>query len=326
MEPTSSNPADDRDPAETSVPAEPLAPADVDPSDAAPAAPEPPAPSPLDVGDATPPPPPAPDLGAVENGPLPSAPATATNLDLPSLDLPYSAAGFDQLNQPTGGTAPARPDAPVAGDQPAAPTGTGPGGTDYYESLARQAYGEPAAEPAPPPAATPYADSPYSASPGAAAAWADPQASQPQFGQQPYSQSSYSQQSYGQQSYGQPAYGQLVPASQLSPTDEQTWATAAHWSSLLLSLVSLPFLGPLLIMLIQGPKSARVRANAVESLNFDLTCIIGILASFILMFVFIGFITAPLIGLFWVIFKVIGTIQTANGRDYRYPVNIRMVK
>lgn len=317
MEPTSSNPADDRDPAETSAPAEPVVPADVDPSDAAPAAPEPPAPSPLDVGDATPPPPPAPDLGAVENGPLPSAPATATNLDLPSLDLPFPAAPVP----PAAPVARARTDAPFAGDQPAAPTGTGPGGTDYYESLARQAYGEPGAEPAPPPAATPYADSPYSASPGAAAAWADPQASQPQFGQQPYSQSSYSQQSYGQQSYGQ-----LVPAPQLSPTDEQTWATAAHWSSLLLSLVSLPFLGPLLIMLIQGPKSARVRANAVESLNFDLTCIIGILASFILMFVFIGFITAPLIGLFWVVFKVIGTIQTANGRDYRYPVNIRMVK
>jgi uncharacterized Tic20 family protein len=44
------------------------------------------------------------------------------------------------------------------------------------------------------------------------------------------------------------------------------------------------------------------------------------------MFVVIGVITAPLIGLLWVVFKIIATVQTANGRDYRYPINIRMVK
>ncbi|MFT4109326.1 DUF4870 domain-containing protein, partial [Propionicimonas sp.] len=190
------------------------------------------------------------------------------------------------------------------------------GGGDV-ENLARQAYGEPATEPAPPPAGAPYADSPYAASPGAFAPAAEPTYAQPHYAQPAYAP---------QPGFGPSSGGQLVPNAPLPAADQQTWATAAHWSSLLLSLVSLPFLGPLLIMLIQGPKDPRVRANAVESLNFDLTCIIAMVASFLLMLVLIGFVTAPIVGIFWVVFKVVATIQTANGRDYRYPLTIRMVK
>nr|WP_300148279.1 DUF4870 domain-containing protein [Propionicimonas sp.] len=268
--------------------------------------PEADAPSPqFDLGQAEPPVPVAPDLEAVQR----PEPGAATNLDLPSLDLPYPA----PEPRPVPPVPPAVPEAPAA----SAPFGPG---VDYSENLARQAYGEPAAEPAPP-AATPYADSPYAAAPGAGAAYAEPEYAQPR-----YSQPQYDQAPFNQQSYGSQYPGQLVAPSGMTRADENTWATAAHWSSLLLSVVSLPFLGPLLVMLIQGPKSARVRANAVESLNFDLTCLIGILISFVLMIVFIGFLTAPLIGLFWLVMKIVAAVQTGNGQDYRYPLNIRMVK
>jgi uncharacterized Tic20 family protein len=289
MEPTS-NPVDDQQPRTPSEEPEAVVPE-----------PEADVPSPqFDLGQAEAPVPVAPDLEAVER----PQPGAATNLDLPSLDLPY----------PVPETRPVPPVPPAVPEAPAASAPFGPG-ADYSENLARQAYGEPVAEPAPP-AATPYADSPYAATTGAGAPYADPQ----------YAQSQYSQPQFNQQPYGQQYPGQLVAASGMSRTDESTWATAAHWSSLLLSLVSMPFLGPLLIMLIQGPKSGRVRANAVESLNFDLTCMIGMLVSFVLMLVFIGFLTAPLIGIFWLVMKIVAAVQTGNGQDYRYPLNIRMVK
>jgi uncharacterized Tic20 family protein len=69
-----------------------------------------------------------------------------------------------------------------------------------------------------------------------------------------------------------------------------------------------------------------VRANAVESLNFEITFIISMVVSVLLMFLLIGFITTPLLGVAWLVFRIIGSIQTSNGQDYRYPVNIRLVK
>ncbi len=271
-----------------------------------PPAPEPPAPSPLDLGDAAPAAAEAPDLGAVE-AQAPAAPAPATNMDLPSLELPNPV-------PPAAPTPPPAPATPPPG-APTTPYGTGPSGAGYAENLAHESYGEPA-----PPTASPYAGSPYG-TPGTSAPYAEPPQAEPQYGQPQYGQ----QPGYGQPPAGQ-QYGQLVPSGQLSASDESTWATAAHWSSLVASLIGVSFLGPLLVLLIQGPKSPRVRANAVESLNFDLTMMIGLLISFVLMFVVIGFITAPVIAILWFVFKVIATIQTANGQDYKYPLNIRMVK
>jgi uncharacterized Tic20 family protein len=246
----------------------------------------------LSLDDAEPAAPQAPDLDAVD--PTPRLPGQATNLDLPSLELPHPA------------PEPAAPAVP-----PPAPSF--PAGGDYTQNLAQSAYGQPTPQPSPQPAPQPtpppYAGAPY-------AAPTPPQYSQPAFGQEPY----------GQPGYGQPAYNQLVPATQLSPTDEGTWATAAHWSSILGGLVSLPFLGPLLVLLIQGPKSPRVRANAVESLNFDITMTIAMLISFVLIVVAIGVLTTPVLGILWLVMKIVAAVQTNNGQDYRYPVNIRLVK
>ncbi len=131
--------------------------------------------------------------------------------------------------------------------------------------------------------------------------------------------------------YEQPAqYPPVVeyaPASdRLTPDQERTWASAAHWSALAASLVGLGFLGPLLVYLIQGPKSAWVKAQAAESLNFEITYAIGMVASLIALTFMVGFITAPIFAVIWLVLRILATVATAKGRDYRYPVNIRMVK
>lgn len=119
-------------------------------------------------------------------------------------------------------------------------------------------------------------------------------------------------------------YPQTV-ASQLTPQEENTWAGAAHWSALVTTLVGLGFLGPLLIMLIKGPESPRVRAAAVESLNFEITYIIAMIISSLAMFIFIGFITIFVFPIVWLVLRIMASVAASRGENYRYPVNIRMV-
>jgi uncharacterized Tic20 family protein len=108
--------------------------------------------------------------------------------------------------------------------------------------------------------------------------------------------------------------------------DEITWGSAAHWSSLVASVVgALAFLGPLIVMLTKGAESPYVRRQAVESLNFQLSMLIYGAVSVALCFVLIGFVLLPLVALTWLICTIIGSVRSSRGEDYRYPVTIRMV-
>lgn len=137
-------------------------------------------------------------------------------------------------------------------------------------------------------------------------------------------------QGYGYPQPPEPAYGAPPPApaaagSQLSPGDERTWAGVAHWSALVASLIGLPFLGPLLVLVVQGNKSPFVRRNAVESLNFQLSMMIYALVSAVLILVLIGFFMLLAVGVAWLVFTIMASVKASNGEDYRYPLTIRMV-
>ena len=106
-------------------------------------------------------------------------------------------------------------------------------------------------------------------------------------------------------------------------------ASMAHWLPLVINVATggvLGFLAPLVLMQTKGAQDPFVRANAVESLNLNLTVLVGYLASFLLLFVLIGFLTFPLIGLYQLIFQILGAIAANRGETYRYPFNIRFVK
>ncbi|MFZ1410537.1 MAG: DUF4870 domain-containing protein, partial [Micropruina sp.] len=145
--------------------------------------------------------------------------------------------------------------------------------------------------------------------------------SQPQFPQTGAQQPPYSTQPYpGQQLYPSDPYG-YQGASRLSAQDETTWAAASHWLAILTS-----FVGPLVIMLVQGDKSPRVRAAAIESLNFQLTLLVGYVISGVLSVVLVGvlgFFILPILG---IIFPILGALAENSGRPYRYPAAIRLVK
>jgi uncharacterized protein len=80
------------------------------------------------------------------------------------------------------------------------------------------------------------------------------------------------------------------------------------------------------VMLAQGPKSRFVRDQAVEALNFNITVLIAVIVSSLLILIIIGLVLLPIILIGWLVFTIIGAVTANDGRPYRYPINIRMVK
>ena len=174
----------------------------------------------------------------------------------------------------------------------------------------------PGGQPAPPPppsawgGGAPPPSEGYGAPPPAPGGYGAPQGSAPQ---------------YGAPQHGMPQYG-AGPGAPLSPQDERTWGMLAHLSALVAAFVALSFLGPLIVMLTQGNRSQFVRRQAVEALNFQITIYIAGIISALLLFVLIGFLLLPIVGIAWLVFTIIGAMKANNGEDYRYSVNLRLVK
>ena len=93
-----------------------------------------------------------------------------------------------------------------------------------------------------------------------------------------------------------------------------------------LSGIVIPVIGPLIIMLVFGPRSAFTRQQAVEALNFQILWLIAWIISWFLVSIFIGVILVPIVWIVGDIFFIIGGVKANSGVAYRYPFSIRLVK
>ena len=108
------------------------------------------------------------------------------------------------------------------------------------------------------------------------------------------------------------------------PSDSRGWAAAAHLIPLI-PLIGLGFIGPLVIWLMKKEEDPFVEYHARESLNFQITLIIYILASILLMIVIIGFVLIFVVLIFALVVEIIAGVKAANGEFYRYPLTFRFV-
>lgn len=127
--------------------------------------------------------------------------------------------------------------------------------------------------------------------------------------------------------------------SLVQSNEDQQWGVAAHLASLV-NLVGIPSpLGPLVVWLLKRDESSFAAGEAKESLNFALSVWLygaGFLVVALLSFfgdVGVGFATALVLFVVWLlivlgslVFSVIGAVQASQGKAYRYPLNIRLVK
>jgi uncharacterized Tic20 family protein len=121
--------------------------------------------------------------------------------------------------------------------------------------------------------------------------------------------------------------------------EERKWAMAAHLCGLLWvaggtgliffpfgSLVLLTILGPLIIWRTKGQSMPFVAEQAKESLNFQITVFLLGLAFLVLALVLIGFVFLWILGVANLVLVIIAAIQVSDGKSYRYPFCMRLVK
>ncbi|TFD60168.1 DUF4870 domain-containing protein [Cryobacterium suzukii] len=155
---------------------------------------------------------------------------------------------------------------------------------------------------------------------------------------QPPNDPNYREPNVGQPQYGQPGYGQQPggnpygappTAAPLSEADDRQWASLAHLGGILSLLPSL------IIWLVFKERGRFTNTEAKEALNFQITLLIAyvaiiVVSTFLALVTFgIGGILALLGWVVWlagVIFSILGFVQAKDGRNYRYPWSIRLIK
>jgi hypothetical protein len=109
--------------------------------------------------------------------------------------------------------------------------------------------------------------------------------------------------------------------------EERTWAMAAHISAV--AGFVFPFgnvIGPLLIWILKKEEFPFVDDQGKEALNFQISITIYILISVVLIFILIGIPALIIIAIFALIMTIIGAINAYDGKKYRYPLTIRLIK
>jgi uncharacterized protein len=100
----------------------------------------------------------------------------------------------------------------------------------------------------------------------------------------------------------------------------------AHLLAFVAAYIALGFLAPLTVLLVFGPRSAYVRAHAVESLNFNLSWLVYAVVAVILAFLLIGIPILIALAIAYVVFVIIASVRANNGQLYRYPLTIRFIR
>ncbi len=118
-----------------------------------------------------------------------------------------------------------------------------------------------------------------------------------------------------------------VETTETLSKDERMWGMLCHLTAF--SGYLIPFgsvLGPLIVWMIKKDEMPFVDDQGKESLNFQLTMLIAVIVSIILMFVIIGFLLLGVLVIFQIIVIIMAGIKANDGVKYRYPYTIRFIK
>lgn len=122
-----------------------------------------------------------------------------------------------------------------------------------------------------------------------------------------------------------------APDAQSVSSESRNLAALAHLSAFAGFVGIPPFVGPLVIWLLQKDRNAFVAESAKEALNFNLSLLIYGIAAVVLAIVTVGLgliVVVPLAlvaVVVWLVVTVLAAVRVSNGRMYRYPLTIRLV-
>jgi uncharacterized protein len=108
----------------------------------------------------------------------------------------------------------------------------------------------------------------------------------------------------------------------------RTWCVLSHASAILGFLMPWVFhiLGPLVVWLAKRADSPEIDEHGKESLNFQISMLIYNVIAGLLCLVLIGFLLLPLLHILNLVLVIVASIQASEGKLYRYPMTIRLIK
>jgi uncharacterized protein len=108
----------------------------------------------------------------------------------------------------------------------------------------------------------------------------------------------------------------------------RTWTVLCHASALAGFFVPWAghILGPLIVWLAKRGDSPEIDEHGKESLNFQISMLIYNLIAGVLCLVLIGFVILGILHILNLVLVIVASIQAGEGKLYRYPITIRLIK
>jgi hypothetical protein len=109
--------------------------------------------------------------------------------------------------------------------------------------------------------------------------------------------------------------------------EEKSMAMLCHLTGLLGGLIPpVNIIAPMLIWLIKKDQMPFVNDQGKEALNFQISMTIYFIIGFFLIFILVGLVLLPVLGILWLIFGIVATVKANEGTAYRYPMILRMIR
>ena len=113
-----------------------------------------------------------------------------------------------------------------------------------------------------------------------------------------------------------------------SPSNVRMWNVLCHATALAGFFVPWAghILGPLVVWLAKRGDSPEIDENGKESLNFQISMLIYNIIAGVLCLVLIGFVILAILHILNLVLVIVASIQANEGKLYRYPFTIRLIK
>jgi len=113
-----------------------------------------------------------------------------------------------------------------------------------------------------------------------------------------------------------------------SARDVRLWTVLCHATALAGFFVPWAghILGPLIVWLAKRNDSADIDEHGKESLNFQISMLIYNVIAGVLCLVLIGFVILAILHILYLVLVIVASIQASEGKFYRYPITIRLIK
>jgi uncharacterized Tic20 family protein len=113
-----------------------------------------------------------------------------------------------------------------------------------------------------------------------------------------------------------------------SSSDVRTWNVLCHATALAGFFVPWAghILGPLIVWLAKRNDSPEIDEHGKESLNFQISMLIYNVIAGVLCLVLIGFVILAILHILNLVLVIVASIRASEGKFYRYPLTIRLIK